>query len=51
MAKKTDTTLVTVTAATALFEDGVHYAAGESFQTTPERAAALGDVVTGAPVE
>jgi hypothetical protein len=38
--------LVTVTATTALFEAGERYAAGDSFETTPERASALGETVT-----
>lgn len=53
MAKKTETTpeetpaLVTVTVTgQPVCEDGNHYAKGETFETTPERAAALGDLVT-----
>jgi hypothetical protein len=49
MAAKPKAETVTVTAACNLFEGGVHYAPGQSFDTTPDRAAALGDAVTGAP--
>lgn len=53
MAKKTDpesgetttTTTVTVQATTTLFEGGVVYKAGDPFETSAERAAALGDSV------
>jgi len=46
MAKKTETNQVTVHANCQLFEAGASYAKGDEFQTTPERAEALGDVVT-----
>lgn len=53
MPAKTKTTeektssLVTVTVTgQPVCEDGNHYAKGETFETTPERATALGDLVT-----
>lgn len=49
MASKPKSEKITVTAATSLFEDGATYQKGEAFETTPERARALGDAVTGAP--
>lgn len=49
MASKPKSEKITVTAATSLFEDGATYQKGETFETTPERARALGDAVTGAP--
>jgi hypothetical protein len=52
MAKKTETTpeetptLVTVkVTGQPVCEDGKHYAKGETFQTTPERSAALAGLV------
>lgn len=47
MASKPKT--ITVKAACHLCEEGTHYAPGAELQVTPERAAALGDAVTGAP--
>lgn len=61
MAKKTETNpeetpaLVTVkVTGQPVCEDGIHYAKGETFETTPERAAALGELVSiveAAPAE
>ena len=53
MAKKTDQegvseetpTTVTVIVIAPLAENGAHYAAGDTLETTPKRAAALGDLV------
>jgi hypothetical protein len=51
MAKKTETTqeapaLVTVrVTGQPVGEDGLHYTQGTTFETTPERAAALGELV------
>jgi len=47
MAAKTKPT-ITVTAAVNLYEAGNTYKPGETLEVTPERAAALGDAVTGA---
>ncbi len=44
MAKKTNTVFVKVTGQ-PICEDGVHYAKDETFETTPERAEALGTLV------
>jgi hypothetical protein len=44
MAKKTNTVFVKVTGQ-PVGEDGNHYAKGEVFETTPERAEALGTLV------
>ena len=40
---------ITVTAAVNLYENGSSYKPGDTLEVTPERAAALGDAVTGAP--
>lgn len=51
MAKKEETESaapVTVTANCDLMEAGTRYAKGDTFQTTAERASALGDHVTPA---
>lgn len=45
-AKTTAPETVTVTALCSLCEAGAVYKSGDSFQTTADRAAALGDVVT-----
>lgn len=52
MAKKTteegvseETATVSVIVTAPLAENGAHYAAGDSLETTPERAAALGALV------
>lgn len=42
-------TNIVVVVTSPLAEGGNHYIAGETFETTPERAAALGDLVK--PVE
>lgn len=47
MAKKTtDSKTVTCTATCDLYEAGNRYKKGDTFETDPERAAALGDAVT-----
>jgi hypothetical protein len=49
MAAKAKPNTITVTAAVSLYEGGNTYKPGETLEVTPERAAALGDAVTGAP--
>ena len=51
MAKKPTTdeaSLITVVAKAALYEGGVQYKKGDTFQTTAERAESLGDIVSTA---
>lgn len=46
MAAKTKTETITVTALVDLYEAGSRYAKGDTFETTPARAEALGDAVS-----
>jgi hypothetical protein len=47
MAKKTtETKTVTCTATGDLYEGGIHYKKGDTFECEPERAESLGDAVT-----
>ncbi len=48
MARKTENTITVQVTGQPVCEDGIHHAKGETFQTTRERAEALGDLVTEA---